>query len=159
MLDRLVIVVMAVVCLLGCRRPVADHRERQREVASGAGQNVWDTRNVLADAQDAIRSTGRYSREAKEQLQIRFQEGLHAVDQQMERLRRRGDQLTGRAREDFQEAMERAERERERLDDKLTRLRNATVETWEQAKEDVGTAWNDLHSAMEDVQKKASRDF
>ena len=73
----------------------------------------------------------------------------------MEEIKKKGDQLTADAKDNWNKKMTSLESKRQAAKDKITEMENSTAEAWGDIEKGAVAAWDDLKNAFQD----ASKDF
>lgn len=144
----LLMVACVVAAPAGCRR---DDSNGSSSTQPSSGVTFDDVKNKTKDAADAA---GEFVSRKAEEYEKQMRERLATLDKDVEALKKKGEALTG-------EARERWEQERPKLEEKLReaqkqfeQLKSTSAEAWEDAKGRVDRAWAELQKAAEDAEKQ-----
>ena len=111
--------------------------------------------DVKSDASKAMNTASKYSSEQKEKMITKWNEQLSTMDSQMEEMKKKGEQLTADAKDNWNKKMTELESKRRAAKDKVTEMENSTSEAWDDIEKGAAAAWDDLKNAFQD----ASKDF
>jgi hypothetical protein len=111
--------------------------------------------DVKSDASKALNTASEYSSERKEEMIKKWNDQLATMDEQMDEMKKKGSQLVGEAKDNWDKKMTELELKRQAAKDKIKELQNSSAEAWVDFEKGAAAAWEDVKKAFQD----ASKDF
>jgi chromosome segregation ATPase len=145
---------LAFICIVSVSFLTGCYKEREPVSGNTPAPSVT-IGDVKSDASKALNTASEYSSEQKKKMIQKWQEQLSTMDSQMEEIKKKGDQLTADAKDNWNKKMTSLESKRQAAKDKITEMENSTAEAWGDIEKGAVAAWDDLKNAFQD----ASKDF
>ncbi|MFN7291697.1 MAG: hypothetical protein ACK5YR_19395 [Pirellula sp.] len=145
---------LAFICIVSASLLTGCYKERE-PVSRGTPAPSVTIDDVKSDASKALNTASEYSSEQKKKMIQKWQEQRSAMDLQMEELKKKGEQLTADAKDDWNKKMTVLESKRQAAKEKIIEMENSTAEAWGDIEKGAVAAWDDFKNAFQD----ASKDF
>lgn len=137
------IVLVGLLSVAGCEPPGA---------ASAPGKTSSD--DVLRDLGKAAETTMEFAHQTKEEFEEKLQARLKELDVNIAKLREKGHDLKGEAKEKWARSMEHLEAKRDVAEAKLAEVRESTAEAWEDLRKGAHVAWKEMENAFHEASKE-----
>jgi len=154
-------------CLLGCDRQPEDTKNpdaakpqivvkpEEDSQMDQATKNQTTAEDVTRETREAAQTAADYSKQQAEKFRREVEDNLAKLDAKIETLKKRGTELSGEARQEWQAKMDRVSEKREAMESKLRTLQDASADAWDEIRQGVTGAWGDLETAY----RKAAAEF
>lgn len=109
------------------------------------------TEDVRRDTEKAVDTATRAAAQAKEDFETRLKASLAEMEEEIERLREKGDALKDEAKTRWKEKMADLEAKQKVARDKLDEVRTSTAEAWEHVEKGAQAAWEDVRKALQEA--------
>lgn len=148
------IVSLGSLLLIGC-----SEKQESKNTAEGALKETSQSlsslaSNVEAAASDIWGKTKDYSEKAKEELIKATESTSNEIDKQLAALKTGASLLGGDAKKQFDASLKEVEAAKNKLNEQIKKIGSATSENWDQVRNDVKSAWDDLKNAFNNLKDK-----
>ncbi len=142
--------------LLGCSK-------KDEQKAEDTVEGAWkETSQSLAAAADSVGAktseiwdkTKDYSEKAKDELKKAAEATSSEIDKQLSTLKTGAAILSGDAKQQFEAGVKEVETAKAKLNEQIKKIGSATSENWNQVRNDVKSAWDDLKKSFESLKAK-----
>ena len=131
-------------------------------MASGCDQKAPDANDkkvtseeVRKDAKQAADTAVKFSQQSKAEFQSNLDTRLKALDDEIKKLRVKGNDLKDQAKVSWDQKITQLESKREAVLARSAEVGHSTAEAWKDAKEGAQAAWDELDKAF----RQAAREF
>ena len=127
----------------GCEPPGA---------ASAPGKTSPD--DVLRDIGKAAETTVNFAHQTKEEFEEKLHARLKELDVNIAKLREKGHDLKGEAKEKWARSMAELEEKRDVAQAKLGEVRDSSAEAWEDLRKGAQAAWKEMENAFHEASQE-----
>ena len=127
----------------GCEPPGA---------ASAPGKTSSD--DVIRDIGKAAETTVEFAHQTKEEFEEKLQARLKELNIRIAKLREKGHDLKGDAKEKWARSMEDLEAKRDVAEARLAEVRESTAEAWEDLRMGAQVAWKEMENSFHEASKE-----
>jgi len=124
---------------------------------NGPVQHKPTLKDVIQQTKQTLRAVQAYTFQQKDEYEKRLRHSLHDIDQQIDVLKERTEQATGRAQKRFQKQLTKLRKLRTQADEQLQKVREATPGTWNQLKQDMGSVIDKIGRGLEQLGHQIQR--
>jgi hypothetical protein len=124
-----------------------------QKVRDSTHENV-SSDDVRRDVKKAADTAANFSEQSKEEFKKGLDDRLKALESEIAKLREKGNELMGKAKDDWAQRSAELEIKRDAVLTKLDEVSRSTAEAWKDVQEGAQTAWDELDKAFRQAAKE-----
>jgi hypothetical protein len=110
--------------------------------------------DVIRDIGKAAETTVEFAHQTKEEFEEKLQARLKELDVRIAKLREKGHDLKGEAKDKWARSMADLEEKRDLAQVKLAEVRDSTAEAWEDLRKGAHVAWKEMENAFHEASQE-----